>query len=240
MKHKKIIVITAILTTSIHTRIGCDQIITFFLKPYPIVNQKAVALKRAKKIGKLGKMPKYSLRALNKYFTSGIFSTYEGYLAISDLNGQVIFPRKLAMKDKDPKLHIIVTRHIAPILMLENTVHHWEVSNRAFAKIYSIERKKDAATRTYFWDVKEAEIPEDNILSRDTIVIIAKPKYVYIPTGITITTKNPQLILPDIFVKRGIEKLKSSLYVFGLKNFLAVTDSVYKKGKKRYSQQLKE
>jgi len=234
---KKIILLGILVSTTVH----CDQIITFFFKPFPQeTDQKKaaqIAEKRAKKIGKLGKLQKYTLRAATKqYPMAGIFSTYDGYLDISDLNGQILFPRK----HKPAKVTIVITKHIVPILMLENTVHHWEISKRDKAKMYEIERKLDTAAKTYFWDTKEVDIPADNIISTDALVIIAKPKHVYIPAGITITTKNPQLVLPDIYIKRGIEKLSNTLYVFDLKNLLMPIDFVYKKGKKKYSHMIRE
>jgi len=236
-KYNKIILTILLITNNL-----CgDQIITFFLKPFPKENNtqaaEKIAEKRVKKLGKVKKLPKYTLRAATQsHFTSGVFCTYGGYLAISDLNGQIIFPRK----HKAPKITLIITKHIVPIVMLENTVHHWEISAPNKTKIYTIERKLDVAAKTHFWDVKEAEVPKDKIIPTDAIVIVAKPKHIYLPTGITITTKNPQLLLPDVYVKRGIEKLTSTLYIFGLKNLLMLTDSVYKKGKVRYTQKIKE
>lgn len=235
MKYNKIIFLY--LLTIINYNIKCDDIITFFLKPFPSSQEESVALKRAAKIGLVEQTPKYELRSLTKnHFTAGIFCTYGGYITASDLNGQVIFPKK----HKDPKITIVVTRNITPIIMLENTVHHWEIANRDEAKMYEIERKSDKVTHTYFWDAKQVEIPADNILSIDSIVIIAQPKHVYIPTGITLTTKDPQLLLPDIYVKRNIEKLTNSLHIFNIKNFLAPTENAFKKDKMNYSQHVKE
>lgn len=235
MKYKKTIILIA--TILIHNSLICDQIITFFFRPFPSKNKEQVAEKRAKKIGRVEKMPKYTLRSLTKnYFTSGIFCTYGGYLAISDLHGQVTFLRR----HKDPKINILITEHIVPMMMLENTVHHWEVTKPDQATMYEIERKLDVAAKTYFWKVKQIDVPADKIISIDTIVIIANYEKIYIPQGITITTQNPQLLLPDIYVKRGIEKLTSTLYLFGIKNLFAMTDTVYKKSTKQYSHQIKE
>jgi len=235
MKYKKtIILITAIL---IQNKLFSEQIMTFFLRPFPAKNKETETIKRIDKIGRVGKMPKYALRSLTKnQFTSGIFCTYDGYLAISDLHGQVTFLRK----HKDKKIHILITENIVPIIMLENTVHHWEIAKPDKTKMYEIEKKLDIPAKTYFWEIKQIDIPKDNIISTDTIVIIANPKKVYIPEGITITTQNPQLVLPDIYVKRGIEKLTNTLYMFGIKNLFATTDTVYNKGTAQYSHQIKE
>jgi len=236
MKYKKIVNQVFIVSLLISSKIYCDNIITFFLKPYPQMSDPEKALKKAKKFARPEKYAKYTLRAAtNRYFTSGIFSSYMGYLDLSDLNGQIMFPRK---HDK-PNLNIVITKHIFPVLMLENTVHHWELSDKSKAIMYNIQRKYDVLAKTYFWETKKINIPKDSIISKDTIVIIAKPKYVYIPEGITVTTKNPQLILPDIYVKQGINKVENSLYVFGIKNLFTTLDETYKKSKTKYSEQLK-
>ena len=223
MKYNKIIFLY--LLTIITLNIKCNDIITFFFKPFPASNDASIAAKRAEKIKIPGKMQKYTLRAITKsHLTAGIFCTYGGYITTSDLNGQVIFPRK----HSEPKVTIVVTRSITPIIMLENTVHHWEIANRDVTKMYEIERKYDAATRAYFWDTKEVKIPTDNIISEDSIVIIAYPKHIYIPSGITPTIKDPQLLLPNIYIKNNIEKLTNSLYIFNIKNFLAPTNNIFK------------
>lgn len=234
MKYNKIIFLY--LLTIITKNIKCDEIITFFFKPFP-TNNANIAAKRASKISIPGKLQKYTLKAMTKsHLTAGIFCIYSGYITTSDLNGQVIFPRKHI----EPKITIIVTRSITPIIMLENTVHHWEIANRNITKMYEVERKHDAATRAYFWDTKEVKIPADNIISEDSIVIIANPKHVYIAEGIIPTIKDPQLLLPNIYIKNNIEKLSNSLYIFNIKNFLAPTNNIFKKDKMSYSQQIKE
>jgi len=236
MKYKKIFNKILLISIAINMQVYCDNIITFFLKPYPKIHTPKRALRKAKKIARPKKYAKYILRAIsNRYYTSGIYSSYMGYLTASDLNGQIIFPRK----HKKPNINIVITKHIFPVLMLENTAHHWEISDKSKAKMFNIERKHDVLAKTYFWDAKKVDLPKDNIISKDTIVIIAKPKHVYVPEGITITKKNPQLILPSIYVKKGVNKIKNSLYVFGIKNLFATLKSSYKKAKTHYSQQLK-
>jgi len=237
MKNKKIFNKIILFSLIIfNSKICCDNIITFFLRPYPQIHDAQKALKKIKKMTRPEKYAKYALEAAtNRYFTSGIFGTYMGYLDLSDLNGQIMFPRR----HNKPSLNIAITKHIYPVLMLENTVHHWKISDRSKATMYNIERKYDILAKTYFWETKKIEIPQDNIISKDTIVIIAKPKYVYIPEGITITKKSPQFILPDIYVKKGINKIQNTLYIFGIKNLFVTLDEAYKKSKTKYIEQIK-
>lgn len=240
MKNKKIIILYFL--SIINTSAMCEEfseIITFFFRPIPVAQEdKAEVQKRAEKLSHADKLTKYTLTEVGKNnCTSGIFCSYDGYLATSDLNGQVILPRK----QKDRFLTILVTKSVAPIVMLENTIHHWEVSNRDVAKMYELERKYDKAARIDYWTTKEIEIPKDNIIPKQCIIIFSHPKYIYLPEGITISSEGPQLILPNIYVRKNIENTTNSIYVLNIKNFFAPIKKVYgKKEKLMYSSNIKD
>lgn len=242
MKNKKIIILY--LLTIINTKIKCDDIITFFFKQFPtFIKEERMrtdgdnAIKRINKFGQPKKLADYTLRAASSnYLTTGIFCIYEGFITASDLNGQIIFPRR----QNDPKVTIVVSKSITPIIMIENTVHHWKISNPKTAKMFELERKTDKFTKTSFWETKEVEIPNDRIIPEYSITIIANPKHIFIPTGIKPTAKDNQLVLPDIYVKPSIEKVQDALHIFSVKNFMAPNETVYKKDKMSYSQQLRD
>jgi len=237
MNKRKILIIIAIAGISLNIPIFCKNIITFFMKPYPTIYPKEVAIRKAKKLKKPGKLSKYMLKAmLNKHVVSGIFFTYGGYLAISDLNGQVTFPREHAA----PEITLLITNNIIPIMMLHNTVAHWKIENNIPVKVYKVKRKEDKESESFIWDVKRIKPPENNIISNNTIVIMANPKYIIVPTGITVTSSGPQLTLPNIYVRNGINKVHSSLYTLGIKHFFTPTEKKYKKDKKRYSHKFRE
>jgi len=236
MKNKKIFKKLLLLILLSTLKINCYQTITLFLESYPTIKDKKIAIKKIKKLSRPSKTSKYILRSFTMpYITSGIYCSYGGNSVITDLNGQATFIRI----HKKPSLEIIVTKNIVPILSLENTVHHWELSRKSNVKMYNMERKLDASAKAYFWDVTEKPLPKDNIVPKDSIVIFANPKYVYVPIGITMTTKNPQLVLPKIYIKPGINKVKSTLLLFNTKNLIASTKSLYKKSKKYYAKHLK-
>ena len=159
---------------------------------------------------------------------SGIFTTYAGYISVSDYTGRVIFPR---MQESN-HLHLIVTKHIVPIMMIGNTIHHWEFDKSQSAKIIRAEQKYDPETKFTYWNLQESSIPDDNIVPRDSITIFARPEYIYIPLGITITKPSRHLILPDIYVKPNINKVGEALYLLNLNPFfgtLAVKNKQEKK-----------
>ena len=235
MKTKKFFLFVTIVITLTHSILICDQIITFFMKPFPTIPGLKDKNKTLQKIKRPGKLAQYILRAmLNEYEPSGIFCTYDGYLTASDLNGQVIFPRR----HKDPAINLLITNKMVPIFMLGNTIHHWEIEQGTPAQMYVVKRNLDRSVSAYFWDVQEVELPKDRRITLDTIVIMAKPKYFYVPTGISMATSNPQLRLPNIYVKKGIFKEPASLYMLTIKNFFQPRAFKYKKEKIKYQQLL--
>ena len=93
-------------------------------------------------------------RFLNSNPNEGIFSTYWGYLTLSNFNGLITFPRK----QQKPAFKLLITPRIKPIMMIGNTIHHWELDRSVPAELYSVERKQDAETKTWFWQTKKAEL----------------------------------------------------------------------------------
>jgi len=202
-----------------------DPIISLFIRPYPNAHI------TTQKIKKVGKIARHMIEGIADYqITAGIFSTYAGYLNISDLNGQIIFPRKHA----NQIIQLVITTRITPVLMLEKTIHHWELVPGVSTQMYTFERKFDKETKTFYWDVRPEEPPENNIIPLSTLVIFAKPRYFYIPTGITVTDDNPNFILPSIYARKGIKITANALYVFNLSHFFGQLYYRYKKQTNRY------
>lgn len=206
MKQKTLFILLGIINF-INLDILCQEtehIITFFAREYPTTN----------KTKKVSKIP----------INFGLFSTYAGYLAISDINGQIIFPRKTIK----PSLNLLITDKVSPVFMLGNTIAYWQIDKDAQAKMYTIERKFDNQTQSYFWDVNEQESPKNNIIPLHTIIIFANPENIYVPTGITLTDDNPQLFLPNIYVKKEFAKVNNALFVLNIKPFFETLKKLYK------------
>lgn len=128
---------------------------------------------------------------------SGIPIAYNrGYIDVSDSNGQVLFPRK----EEQATFNILVTQHITPILMLSNTVHHWEIQKECPAKMFTITQKKDPKASVMYWKAKNQTVPANRIIPLNTFIMLTAPDNVFVPTGITITTRSPQFVLPDVYI----------------------------------------
>ena len=68
---------------------------------------------------------------------SGIFATYGGFLTVSDLNGEITFPRK----HRKPFIYLIITEKMSPIIRSGNTIDHWELVEDTPVEMYKFEQK---------------------------------------------------------------------------------------------------
>lgn len=153
-------------------------------------------------------------------FVQGVFASYWGYLRTGNQNGQVLFPRK----QRKPSLKILVTSRIKPVLMIGRTVHHWEIDPSIASTLYQLDRIEDPETKKSYWLVQSSDLPDNNIIGLDTIIIFAQPKHIVVPAGKFKTKKSPHLYLPDIYVKKGINTLLQSLWILKVKNFFSLVD----------------
>ena len=215
--------------------IYAEQVITLFLKQYPIISVDQAAQKLAQKLHKPGKI---ATNQVKNYFSpsqlSGIFATYGGYLIASDVNGEISFPRR----HSKPVIYLIITEHLIPIVMSGNTIHHWELDPSMPAHMYKYEQHVDPDTHLHYWQVTQVPVPADHIIPLESIAIMANPKYVYVPQGITVFKETPHLVLPDIYIKKGINLTTQALYMLNLSHYFGPIIPLHKKEKLGYSRHL--
>ena len=206
-----------------------EPIITFFMYPYPINSQ--MIEKLGNKLQKPGKIAKYTHAGL-AYGTlvSGIFSTYAGYITTSDVNGQTTFPRKQAQTT----VQILITTKVTPIVMTGNTLANWQLEEGTAAIMYTLAQKEDTDTQLSFWETQEATLPETGIIPLDAIVIFAKPKNVYIPRGITIAQESPNLVLPNMYIRKGVKNAQNALYVMNINHYFGPVKYLYQQKPTEY------
>lgn len=223
MKQKKIIII----------------ILTFFLfspniGTYPIIRLSMKQLLDPERVLKSMKKSTanatYTVQGLHNYIpTQGIFSIYAGFLNNSDYNGQTLFP----LKHKGNTLYILITKSLEPITMFGNTIHHWEVLPAAPARFFKCELTANN-NKEQFWHIQEVPLPENNVIPLEAIVIIADPRYVTVPTGTSIATKGPNLILPDIYITKGIDIAKNTAYLLNMRHLFGTVVLDRQKHSKMY------
>lgn len=215
-------------------RVFAEQLITFFLRPYPTLDKQEASQKLGPKLHRIGKLACNQAKRVIPAKVSGIFATYGGFLTTSDLNGQISFPRK----HEAPVVNILITEKISPMVMSGNTIHHWELVEGAITEFYRIEQKFDPETNVTYWDAFPIPLPENNIIPLETIIIFANPKYTEVPIGITPIHKSPNLILPGMYIKNGLNIALDSLYVLNLSHYFGPIFYIYQLKPDRYSSHL--
>lgn len=209
-------------------RLPFSSIVTFFIHEAPFDAPEEVT-KFNQKMATPGKITNTITNSLTSKRYRGIFATYGGYLVVSTFNGQISFPR---MQQK-PDFFLIITEKIEPILMIGNTIHHWEFSKMA-ADIYSITLEQNTETGLYYWNVQPAKKPENNIIPLNSIVIFAKPKNIIVPIGITLSNDSPQLTLPPIYIVKNNINVVPALETLKVRQFFGTIHLENKKENATY------
>lgn len=206
------------LITLMTCTLCADPVITLFFEPYPTSSKKT------------------KMRALKKTkIHAGVVTSYSGNIEVSNVNGQVTFLRL----NKKPEIKILVTPsyNTQPIRMIGKLVNHWELISTKKAEMFTLKLQEDPATKLSFWQVQSIDVPADKIIDKYTLIIFAKPKHIVIPTGITLSDENPNLILPTFYVKKGIKRITNALTNLSLRQFFGPVDNENRLDKKRYTHQ---
>lgn len=204
--------------------------ITVQVRAYPDVHF-------VKNLTKPDKLASHTLNRIGKNtHNAGIFGTYAGFLEASNPHGYIVFPRK----HTNPSLKLLLTNRITPIIMFEQTIQHWQLIPNEDAQLYTIEKTTDPDTQLTYWNVTKAELPEDNVIPMETLIIVAQPQHIYVPTGITITDDGPNLILPPIYTRKDINAVDNSLYMLNMAHLFGQVHVTHEKKDLYYRQQPKE
>jgi hypothetical protein len=190
-------------------RVEASPTITFFFKPFADIE------KISKKLRAPGALAHHKVHGIMQHvMESGILVTYAGYVASSSYNGEVIFPRKHLSRD----ITILVTPEMTPTALFENTILRWNLIPGVPAQMYACEHKYNDKTEQYYWNVQEIPLPKDNKILPTTIVIVANPKDIVMNLGITETNETANLVLPDVYVKKGINIIENSSYMLTIRH----------------------
>ena len=195
-----------------------DAVITFFIKEKTPKKKKnhrhnittvSQALVQPSFIRAVGKDRSW----LNQPGADGIPVSYLGYIAITDKNGQVIFPRK----QQSDVMYLLITPEVDPEFMISPTlIHHWITKNNQPATFYKISRKKNKHVNTYYFDIQKLPVPQD--IPLNTITIYAHPDNIHVPTGIVLNTFSTNFILPELEAEKD-DTIKNSLYTLSIKQY---------------------
>lgn len=215
------------------------HIITFFIRPLPPAYKEPDPAKLERSISSPEKIVKTLIKkeinTLHLY--SGIYASYSGHFAVSDMNGQITFPRKTA----GPRLHLIVTEDVkaVPVDPLNNkTLLGFLPDPKAALQYYHYERKQDPETELYSWIVTEEPFIKNKRIPVDAIVIFAHPRHVIVPMGTTHTTDSENLVLPDIFTTHNLTSALNALRFFKVRHYFSPVKIEYKFQPDGYQQRI--
>lgn len=213
-----------------------EQVITLFLRPYPALSASAKAEKLRNKIAHPSKRARIELKKMFSQpgIISGVFATYAGFLTVSDLNGEIEFPRK----HPSPHIDLVIAQRITPIVRSANTLSHWEINFDYAHAFYSIIKYSVPKTGTEYFITQPKAAPDDGVIPLESIVLFADPKSVYVPIGQTRSSQSPHLQLPDIYIKNTIQLTSEDLYVLNVMQYWGLIKFIYQKEPKRYSSHL--
>jgi hypothetical protein len=195
-----------------------DAVITFFVKEKKSENKKSIS-RKSKFISESLMQPSF-LKGIRKdrswsdqLGVDGLHASYLGYLATSDKNGQITFPRH---HQKDT-IYILVTPEVQPEFMISpSLINHWLTKNKKPSAFYEISRKKNKKLNVYYFDVKKFKTPHD--IPMNTITIYAHPDHITIPTGISLNSYSTNFILPELQAQ-NLDLIKNSLYTLEIKQY---------------------
>lgn len=202
-----------------------DSIISMFVRKYPYFKKDHSSKFNAEKYSQKLKQPAYLYKSITRPHShhesiSGVMHLYGGQVALSDQNGQVNFKRRQQISN----IYLLVTTGIKPAYIIApSTVHNWRIDPTKSSKMYLIQLKQDANLDLHYYNVELTNLPADNNIPLNTIILIADPEYVLVPTGATVSQYSSNLILPDIYLKRGFCFIYNQLYTLAIKQYFDST-----------------
>lgn len=206
---KKYAYFLTFLLSVINFCVTADPIICFFFKPMADAQQIAHKLKQP------GKIAQHTIHSIIDHIpVSGIYVTYAGFITVSDENGEVQLPRK----HREDMVNILITTDIEPVPQFENTIRQWNLAPHTLAQMYTLQEKYNASTKESTWEIHKSTMPADNQIPLTTIIIIAKPKNIFIPLEPSKTIKSANLMLPAIYVKKGINSVSQGMYTLTVRH----------------------
>lgn len=215
------------------------HIITFFIRPIPKYIEEKIDIKKIKKsISKPENVLKqFILQDMPSHLQSGIYAIYAGFVTFSDFNGQITFERKTV----EPKINLLITEDIKPIPVSPfntNTILGFVVNPKAYSQYYLLERNQDPETQVISWKVTEQDIPKDQKIPYNTIILIANPKNIIVLTGTTSTIMSENLLLPDIYVTKNTNSTLYAIRFLKVRQYFSPTKNKYEYKQEQYQQKM--
>jgi hypothetical protein len=166
---------------------------------------------------------------------AGHIVTYGGFVDVSDFDGLVSFPRKQAGRS----IYLLITPEVTPISMFHNTLSHWELIRSMPSRFYKIEQIQNEQTKKNSWETTEVELPSDNIIPLDTVILFMDPQYARPLSKEQESLKSENLLIPPIELDRGVDDEKNAIVFLKIRHFFSSTSPAFNKQASRYEISLK-
>jgi hypothetical protein len=160
----------------------------------------------------------------------GLYSSYAGYITISDHSGQIRFP----LQHESSALFVLVTQKIVPVFSEKKTISHFEIDPTSAGELYKLTQSED---KTH-WQTTQEKLPDHGIISPYTLILFAKPDQVMLELGKQTTHKSNQLLLPKFFISDTIKNEFNSFQVLTIRQFFSPLRPLYKQGEQELSTNL--
>ena len=164
-------------------------------------------------------------------FLQGIYISYQGMVAASDYNGQVVF----ANHQPKPTLTVVVTDSLTPIIIFSNTVQHMKVREGHEAIFYEVTRERDQKLKKFVWNIRVIPTPTNGRIPDNALLINAKPSQIVIPEGKTITEQDVNLLLPTVYLRTSITATDNALLFMKVAKFYAPVEKTISYTSDRYA-----
>ncbi len=233
MKNTKILlIIVTIVNFLTLTNLKPDNRIIIYLKhasnrALTLVEQDAIKEKLINKIDNLNsKTPsqinnKLLKRELKKYLKpslDGFISLYSGYMDYSNPDGLISFP----LRHTESKIYVAITPQINLVRLKDNTISHAEYvtgNENIKTEIYKFEKKQNNKGM-YFWRAEKQTIPNNKKINPLTLVLLSKPKNIYVATGDFLSNDSKQIVLSNnIYVLGNTDKNSILLNTLDIKRY---------------------
>ncbi len=168
---------------------------------------------------------------IDRFTKRGIIATYHGYVTFSDQNGQLLFPRKHTSDD----IFYVVTRNIRPVISHGETVRSFIIENPKQTRMYYLQRKQNEKQNITYWEVKEIEVTDEQHIPPSSMIIFSNPDHIIVPTGTFTTIDGGNLLLPDLYIKKGIPIGPNVLAFLPLSKYFAPVTHTYAYTSDRYA-----
>ena len=203
-----------------------DPVISLFFRPLSLQEEPEKLEAFSKRWAEPARIERYQLRfsaerALLGSHTAGIPCLYAGFIAFSNANGQVLFPR---LQEKE-EMYVLITDAIETVMMTDTIVHHLRIPERAHAVLYHLTLfDPDETVESYaYWNITQENhqehLLENGKIPDKTVIVIAKPKNVFYPEKQVITLETANLTLPNLYVRKTIDTITNALYILDFKQF---------------------